>query len=32
LLDNAVVRDGSSNHWKQESYVGQAGKSMKARV
>jgi hypothetical protein len=30
LLDDAVVRDGPSDHWR-ESYVGQAGKSMKSR-
>jgi hypothetical protein len=29
LLDNAVVRDGSPDHWR-ESYVCETGKSMKA--
>ena len=29
LLDNAVVRDGLADHWR-ESYAGKTGKSMKA--
>ena len=29
LLDNAVVRDGLTDHWR-ESYFGAVGKSMKA--
>ena len=29
LLNDAVVRDGLADHWR-ESYVGEAGKSMKA--
>ena len=29
LLDDAVVRDGLADHWR-ESYAGEAGKSIKA--
>jgi hypothetical protein len=29
LLDDAVVRDGLTDHWRRKSYVCETGKSMK---